>query len=117
MPMSRRTRVEHNKPIFKAQKIINGVRFRPNNSLIVANLAPITVTIQTDQIGVFSTVHNFVKKFVWDPIQSTYYSKSRAARHLRLNKFGNNKNLKKVVHGILTSTVCEKTQKFSHVIV
>ena len=53
MPMSRRTRAEHNKLIFEAQKIINGIGFRPNNNLIVANLAPITVTIQTDQTGDF----------------------------------------------------------------
>ena len=37
------------------------------------------VTIQTDQTGDFSNVHNFVKKFVWDPIQSTYWSQSRGA--------------------------------------
>ena len=28
---------------------------------------------------------------------------NRAARHLRLKKFGNNKNLKKVVQGIVTN--------------
>jgi hypothetical protein len=38
------------------------------NSFVMANLAFTTVTIQT---GDFSNVHNFVKKFVWDPIQIT----------------------------------------------
>ena len=37
----------------------------------------LTVTIQTDQTEDFSNVHNFVEKFVWDPIQSTYCSESR----------------------------------------
>ena len=45
----------------------------------MANLAPSTVTIQTDQTWDFSNVHNFVKNFVWDPIQSTYCSESRGA--------------------------------------
>ena len=47
----------------------------------MANLAPSKVTIQTDQTRDFSNVHNFVKKFVWDPIQSTYCycSESRGA--------------------------------------
>ena len=45
----------------------------------MANLAPSKVTIQTDQTREFSNVHNFVKNFVWDPIQSTYCSKSRGA--------------------------------------
>ena len=46
----------------------------------MANLAPTSkVTIQTDQTREFSNVHNFVKNFVWDPIQSTYWSQSRGA--------------------------------------
>ena len=45
-------------------------------SFVMANLAFTTVTIRT---GDFSNVHNFVKNFVWDPIQSTYCSKSRGA--------------------------------------
>jgi hypothetical protein len=72
MHVSRRTRAEHTKPISKAQKIIDGVDFWPKGGFVVANLAPSTVTIQTDQTGDFSYVHNFVKNFVWDPIQSTY---------------------------------------------
>ena len=79
MPVSRRTRAEHDKPIFRVQKCIAGVGFRANGSFVMANLAPSTVTIQTDQTGDFSNVHNFVKNFVWDPIQSTYWSQSRGA--------------------------------------
>ena len=79
MPWSRRTRAEHDKQIFKVQKIISGVGVRPNTTFVVANLAPSTVTIQTDQTGDFSNVYNFVKNFVWDPIQSTYCSKLRGA--------------------------------------
>jgi hypothetical protein len=45
----------------------------------MANLAPSKVTIQTDQTRDFSNVHNFVKNFVWDPIQSTYWNQSRGA--------------------------------------
>jgi hypothetical protein len=55
---------------------------------VVANLAFTTVTIQT---GDFSNVHNFVKNFVWDPIQSTYFSESRGASFAP-KKFGNNEN-------------------------
>ncbi len=79
MPVSRRTRAEHDKQIFKVQKFISGVSVRPNITFVVANLAPGTITIQTDQTGDFSNVHNFVKNFVWDPIQSTYCSQSRSA--------------------------------------
>ena len=43
----------------------------------MANLAHSTVTIQTDQTEDFSNVHNFVKNFVWDPIQRKYCSESR----------------------------------------
>jgi hypothetical protein len=46
---------------------------------VVANLDPSTVTVQTDRTGDFSNVHNFVKNFAWDPIQSTYCRKSRGA--------------------------------------
>jgi hypothetical protein len=60
----------------------------------MANLAPSTVTIQTDRTRDFSNVHNFVKNFVWDPIQA-HIAANRVARHLRLKKFGNNKKLKK----------------------
>ena len=45
----------------------------------MANLAPGKFTIQTDQTLDFSNVHNFVKNFVWDPIQSTYCNESRGA--------------------------------------
>ena len=80
MPVSRRTRAEHVKPISKVQKFIDGVGFWTKGGFVVANLAPSsTVTIQTDQTEDFSNVHNFVKKFVWDPIQSTYCSESRGA--------------------------------------
>jgi hypothetical protein len=79
MPVRRRTRAEHDKRIFKVQKFISGVGFWPNIAFVVANLAPSTVTIQIDQTGDFSNVHNFVKSFVWDPIQSTYCSKLRGA--------------------------------------
>ena len=73
----------------------------------MANQAPSKVTIQTDQTRDFSNVHNFVKKFVWDPIQSTYsrIGANHAARHLRLKKLGNKKKEEKVVQSILTSTV------------
>ena len=49
----------------------------------MANLAPSKVTIQTDQTREFSNVHNFVKNFVWDPIQSTHWSQSRGASFAR----------------------------------
>jgi hypothetical protein len=45
----------------------------------MANLALSKVTIQTDQTRDFSNVHNFVKNFVWDPIQITYWSQLRGA--------------------------------------
>ena len=56
------------------------------------------------ETGDFSNVHNFVKKFVWDPIQSTYCT-NRAARHLRLKTLLKSKNKIKVVQSMLTSTV------------
>jgi hypothetical protein len=74
MPVSRQTGAEHDKPIFSVQKIIAGVGFRANASFVMANLAFTTVTKQT---GDFSNVHNFVKNFIWEPVQSTYCSKSR----------------------------------------
>jgi hypothetical protein len=65
-------RAEHDKPISNSQKIIGDVFSQQKYGFVVANLAPITVTIQTDQTVDFSNVHNFVKNFVWEPIQSTY---------------------------------------------
>ena len=79
MPVSRRTRAEHDRPIFRVQKFIGGVGFWSKGGFDMANLAPSKVTIQTDQTREFSNVHNFVKNFVWDPIQSTYWSQSRGA--------------------------------------
>jgi hypothetical protein len=76
MPVSRRTRAEHDKPIFNVQKFIGGVVFKPKCGFVVAHLAYTTVTIQT---GDFSNVHKFVKNFVWDPIQSTYCGESSGA--------------------------------------
>jgi len=49
MPVSRRTRAEHDKPIFRVQKIIAEVGFWANGSFVMAHQAPSTVTIQTDQ--------------------------------------------------------------------
>ena len=71
----------------------------------MANLAPSKVTIQTDQTRDFSNVHNFVKNFVWDPIQSTYCSKSRGASFAP-RKVRKRTKKEKDVQGILTSTVC-----------
>jgi hypothetical protein len=51
----------------------------------------------------FSNLHNYVKNFVWDPIQRTYRVAIRAARHLRPKKFGNNK--KKIVQSVLRGIV------------
>jgi hypothetical protein len=79
MPVSRRTRAEHYKPIFNVRKLIGGVGFKPNHAFVVANLTLSIITVQTDQLGDFSNVHNFVKNFVWDPIQSTYCSELRGA--------------------------------------
>jgi hypothetical protein len=70
----------------------------------MANLAPSKVTLQTDQTRDFSNVHNFVKNFVWDPIQSTYWSQSRGASFAP-KKLGNKQKKEKVVQGALTSTV------------
>ena len=61
----------------------------------MANLAPSKVTIQTDQTRDFSDVHNFVKNFVWDPTQSTYWSQSRGASFAPKNNRKRSKQKKK----------------------
>jgi hypothetical protein len=67
----------------------------------VANLVSITVTIQT---GDFSNIHNFVKNFVWDPIQSAYFSELRSASFVP-KRFIKSFFFKKIVHGALAGTV------------
>jgi hypothetical protein len=79
MPVSRRTRAEHDKPISKVQKFIDGVGFWSKGSFVMAYRAPSKVTIHTDQTRDFSDVHIYVNYFVWDPIQTTYWSQSRGA--------------------------------------
>ena len=73
----------------------------------MANLAPSKVTIQTDQTREFSNVHNFVKNFVWDPIQSTYWSQSRGASFAP-KKVRKRAKQKKKSEGVLPSTVVNK---------
>ena len=108
MPVSRRTRAEHDKPISKVQKFIDGVGFWTKGGFVVANLAPSTVTIQTDQTGDFSNVHNFVKNFVWDPTLQfkAHIVANRAARHLRLKTLEKEQNKTKKSQGVLPGTVC-----------
>jgi hypothetical protein len=61
-------------------------------------VAPSTVAIQTDQLGDFSNVHNFVKNSFGAQFKAHVVA-NRAVRHLRLKEFGNNKNQRKVVQG------------------
>jgi hypothetical protein len=64
---------------FQGSKYYEWVRFFTDQWFVLANLAPITVTIQTDQTGDLLNVHNFFKNFVLDTIQTTYCSKSGSA--------------------------------------
>jgi hypothetical protein len=91
MPVSRRTRAEHDKRIFNVQKLISGVGFWPNTTFAVANLAPSTVTIQT---GDFSNVHNFVKILFGTQFKAHIVA-NRAVRHLRLKSSEITKTIKK----------------------
>jgi hypothetical protein len=91
MPVSRRARAEHDNPISRAQKIIGGVAFLTKCDFVVANLAPSTAAIQTDQTGDLSNVHNFVKNFVWGPIQSIYTNNLPASIDLTENSYGGKK--------------------------
>ena len=65
----------------------------------MANMvAPSTVAIQTDQLGDFSNVHNFVKNSFGAQFKAHVVA-NRAARHLRLKEFGNNKTKEKSFKG------------------
>ena len=71
---------------------------------VVANLAPSTVTTETDQTRDFSNVHNFVKNLVWAQFKA-HIVVDRAARHLRLKTLEKEQKKEKVVQGILRGTV------------
>ena len=104
MPVSRRTRAEHDKPISKVQKIIGGVVFNRNVVLswriwFLVQPPYKLIKLEIFQMSTTSSKISFGSQF------KAHIVANRAARHLRLKKFGNNKNLKKVVQGIVTSTV------------
>ena len=101
MPVSRRTRAEHDKPIFNVQKFIDGVVFNQNVVLSwhiwLSPQSPYKLEIF--EMSITLSKISFGTQF------KAHIAAIRAARHVRLKKFGNNKNLKKVVQGIVTTVV------------
>ena len=107
MPFSRRTRAEHDKPIFGVQKFIAGSVFEQTVVLswqiwLLAQSPYKLIKLGIFQMSITSSKISFGTQF------KAHIGANHAARHLRLKKLGNKQKKEKVVQGALTSTVGTK---------
>jgi hypothetical protein len=91
MPVSRRTRAEHDKLIFRVQKFIAGVGFQPKCSFVVAHLAFTTRVQSPYKLEIFQ-MSLASSKISFGTQLKAHIVAHCAARHLRLKNYGNNKN-------------------------
>ena len=100
MPVSRRTRAVHDKPISKVQKFIVGVLSWQIWLLVKSPYK--LIKLGNFQMSITSSKISFGTQF------KAHIGANHAARHLRLKKLGNKQKTEKVVQSILTgSTVFE----------
>ena len=103
--MSRRTRAEHDKPIFKVQKLLLGSVF--NRKVVLSWQIWLLllsqyklIKLEIFQMSITSSKISFGTQC------KAHIVANRAARHLRLKMLEKEQNKEKVVQGIVHGTVC-----------
>ena len=112
MPVSRRTRAEHDNAICKAQNLLVGSVFDRKVVLSWQIWLLVKSPYKLIKLGIFqmsitSSKISFGTQF------KAHIGANHAARHLRLKKLGNKQKKEKVVQRALTSTVLLVHTKFT----